>query len=294
MIRVGPAGWSYPDWEGTVYPRAKPRGFHPLRHLAGYFDCLEINSSFYADVRPEHSERWSELLSDRPAFRLTAKLHRDFTHETGREPDEARARAFRRGIAPLVRDGRLAGLLAQFPWSFRRDDAATARVAALLGLFAEVPLVLELRHASWFEPGALADLAARGASLAAIDLPRSATAPPEVFRAVGRLGYLRLHGRNRDAWFDRAASRDSKYDYLYGAEEIRELSARARRLSGEHDETYVVTNNHFSGKAIANALEIQAELSGAPVRVPPELLASFPRLQRIARPEGQGRLFDGA
>ena len=30
MIRVGPSGWSYPEWEGPVYPGAKPRGYHPL------------------------------------------------------------------------------------------------------------------------------------------------------------------------------------------------------------------------------------------------------------------------
>ena len=36
MIRVGPAGWSYADWEGPVYPREKPKGFHPLAFLARY------------------------------------------------------------------------------------------------------------------------------------------------------------------------------------------------------------------------------------------------------------------
>ena len=30
---IGPSGWSYPDWYGTVYPRPKPRGFKPLRFL---------------------------------------------------------------------------------------------------------------------------------------------------------------------------------------------------------------------------------------------------------------------
>src|SRR5438477_10788063 len=33
-IYVGPAGWSYPDWEGIVYPATKPRGFHAASHLA--------------------------------------------------------------------------------------------------------------------------------------------------------------------------------------------------------------------------------------------------------------------
>jgi hypothetical protein len=46
-IRIGPAGWSYKDWAGVVYPAPKPRGFDPLRYVAGYFDTVEINSTFY-------------------------------------------------------------------------------------------------------------------------------------------------------------------------------------------------------------------------------------------------------
>jgi len=46
-IRVGTAGWAYEDWEGIVYPDRKPPRFDPLAWLAGYFDCIEINSSFY-------------------------------------------------------------------------------------------------------------------------------------------------------------------------------------------------------------------------------------------------------
>jgi uncharacterized protein YecE (DUF72 family) len=46
VIRVGPAGWSYPDWEGRVYPRPRPAGFHPLAFIARYVDCVEVNSSF--------------------------------------------------------------------------------------------------------------------------------------------------------------------------------------------------------------------------------------------------------
>ena len=47
MIRFGTAGWQYRDWEGIVYPDPRPRGFDPLSYLAGFFDLVEINSSFY-------------------------------------------------------------------------------------------------------------------------------------------------------------------------------------------------------------------------------------------------------
>ena len=68
MIRVGPAGWSYADWEGRAWPRSKPRGFHPLAHLARFVDCIEINSSFYALTDPAHCARWVDLVADRPDF----------------------------------------------------------------------------------------------------------------------------------------------------------------------------------------------------------------------------------
>ncbi len=70
MIRVGPAGWSYADWEGVVVPRRKPPGFHALPYLAGFFDCIEINSSFYAIPERRHVARWVELVAGRESFRF--------------------------------------------------------------------------------------------------------------------------------------------------------------------------------------------------------------------------------
>ena len=43
----GPAGWSYAQWNGVVYPGQKPRNFHALEFLAGCVDMVEVNSSFY-------------------------------------------------------------------------------------------------------------------------------------------------------------------------------------------------------------------------------------------------------
>jgi len=40
MIRIGPAGWSYKDWEGIVYPPNPPKGFHDATYLAQFFDTI--------------------------------------------------------------------------------------------------------------------------------------------------------------------------------------------------------------------------------------------------------------
>ena len=46
-ILVGPAGWSYADWRGRVYPERAGTKFDTLALVARYFDTVEINSSFY-------------------------------------------------------------------------------------------------------------------------------------------------------------------------------------------------------------------------------------------------------
>jgi uncharacterized protein YecE (DUF72 family) len=299
MIRVGPAGWSYPDWEGRVDPRRKPRGFHPLRQLARHFDVLEINSSFYATPSARNAERWAELVRDRPRFRFTAKLQQTFTHEalSGAER-EASAQAFHAGLEPLADAGRLAALLVQFPHAFRRSAAGEGRLRWIAETFGSFPLALELRERSWFTPEAQGFVRGLGYSLVAIDLPEGADRPsadePAAVEEAGvrrPLAYLRLHGRNARAWFDPRAGRDQKYDYLYGPDELRELAQLTRRLAAGADETLVITNNHFSGKAVANALELLAELQGAPVPGPAELVAAFPRLSACVRVDGEASLF---
>lgn len=294
MIRVGPAGWSYADWEGIVYPRKKPSGFHPLRHLARYVDCVEINSTFYATPRADFAQRWVRCIEDRPDFRFTAKLQNVFTHEP--LPRDASVfddlvRDYLAGIEPLRAAERLAALLVQFPLSFRRTTAAEQRLARIESAFGRIPLVLEVRHRSWFEPDAVATIARLGYSLARIDLPAGPDHPPADAPTPGEPGYLRLHGRNADTWFDARAGRDQRYDYLYTPGEIGALATVARRLGEEKNDAFVIANNHFAGQAVANALEILAALGSAPPRAPVELIEAFPRLREHTRPDGQTTLF---
>ena len=53
LIRVGPAGWKYKDWEGVVYPRYAPRAFNELAYIANYFTAVEANSSYNGHHSPE-------------------------------------------------------------------------------------------------------------------------------------------------------------------------------------------------------------------------------------------------
>jgi hypothetical protein len=46
--------------------------------------------------------------------------------------------------------------------------------------------------------------------------------------------------------------------------------------------SYVVTNNHFLGKAVVNAFELASFLSGRPVDVPEQLKQHYPVLNEIS------------
>ena len=95
-------------------------------------------------------------------------------------------------------------------------------------------------------------------------------------RVTARVGYWRLHGRNYANWFREDAGRDARYDYLYSKEEIGEIAKLIRTVKQDSEETYAITNNHFRGQALINALEILEELDARRPAVPPLLALSFP------------------
>ena len=95
---------------------------------------------------------------------------------------------------------------------------------------------------------------------------------------TSEVGYLRLHGRNADNWFREGAGRDARYDYLSSPVEVRELAALAAELSEDAEELFVVQNNHFRGKALANALQMKHLLDGARPPAPAGLVRTYPEL----------------
>src|SRR4029077_2405936 len=80
-LRIGPAGWSYPDWSGFVYPSRRSKNFHEATFLAQFFDTIEINTSFYQPIRPDHAAAWIERVAANPSFLFTAKLWQRLTHD---------------------------------------------------------------------------------------------------------------------------------------------------------------------------------------------------------------------
>src|SRR5215467_294014 len=195
-IRVGVAGWSYPDWKGYVYPRHRAKGFHEAEYLAQFFDAIEINTSFYGPIRPDHARLWLAKVQANAQFAFTAKLLQRFTHDlTATAADEKEVRA---GFDVLRAAGKLGAVLLQFPFAFHRTSENVTYLEKLLKRFRDYPLVVEVRHRTWEAREVFSLLRERGVGFCNIDQPligRSLKASAETTAPVG---YVRLHGRRYD------------------------------------------------------------------------------------------------
>ena len=292
QIRVGTAGWSYKDWDGIVYPPQIKKSQHPVEYLAQYFDMLEVNTSFYGHIKPEWGKLWckkARLVS--PRFLFTAKLNRAFTHSpiavvesTSAETiqigsdDERWAKA---GFDSIAEESMLGAVLVQFPISFKNTDRNRDYLDSLVEKFIQYPLVIEVRHNSWTNEGTLRYFVQKQIAFCNIDQPLLGKAVTPSTQVTSSIGYVRLHGRNYEQWFDSDSNAD-RYNYLYTEPELAKWKQRIDNVAAKAQTTFVVANNHFEGKAAVNALQLKHMLAGKRVRVPAPLLHRYWELSEIA------------
>lgn len=283
-IRIGPAGWSYKDWEGIVYPQKLGAKFDPLEYLSRFFDTIEINSSFYRPFTATTAKSWAQRVVSAKEFLFTAKLHRVFTHERGKAT-EADEQAVRKGFDELASAQKLGAVLLQFPWSFKNTDEDRVYLAKLLDRFKDYPRVLEIRHSSWNTPQIYEWLEEAGVGICNIDQPLFTKSIKPAALTTSQIGYVRLHGRNYQDWFREKAPRDDRYNYLYSLDELEPWITRIKEVAKKTRESYVITNNHFRGQAVVNALEIKSTLAEKLVPAPASLFRRYPNLADSAVPE---------
>jgi uncharacterized protein YecE (DUF72 family) len=294
-VRIGTAGWSYKDWDGVFYPPGmQHRKRHALEYLARFFDTTEINTSFYGPLKPELAKLWCRRVAPvNQKFLFTAKLYRAFTHSpvavmeptsaaTIRPTDEDETRT-REGLDAIAQEGMLGALLIQFPVSFKNTSLNREYLDRLLRQFIEYPCVVEVRDSSWNNAETLAAFTQKNVGFCNIDQPvlGHSLAPTE--HVTGAVGYVRLHGRNYEQWFD-SDNRNDRYNYLYNERELAGWKARIESVAQRAQTTFVITNNHFESKAGVNALELKAMIRGRRVPAPPALIQRYPALRKFADP----------
>jgi uncharacterized protein YecE (DUF72 family) len=248
----GPAGWSYPDWKGPVYPSPLPKNFDHLGFLSQSFDFVEVNTSFYQIPSVALTSGWVRKTAAKPDFTFWVKLHQDFTH--GQILAEIAVRTFLESLQPLLQAGKLSGLLAQFPYSFKYSSANLAHIIRIAETFRPHPLAIEIRHKSWDQEKVCEIFRCENLVWTNIDQPViSQSLPLTAHVTHSYMSYVRLHGRNYQNWFANTG-RDARYDYEYSMTELTDMARLIRRLRHEAQKIFISGNNHYKGSAVRNLL----------------------------------------
>jgi uncharacterized protein YecE (DUF72 family) len=231
---IGTSGWAYPEWREDFYANAPSREWLAL--AAARFTALEINATFYHELKPATFEHWRDATP--PDFRFAVKAHRYVTHVRRLDAPADSFRRQRREAEALGE--KLAAMLWQLPAGLKRDLGRLERFAARLRPWHTTRHAIEFRDDSWFDDE-VADLM-RTTGLAVV---QSDSADWPLWDAVTTdVVYVRLHGHT------------DTYASNYSAAALRRWSAKCRKWMEEGRDVHVYFDNTASGNAPANALAL--------------------------------------
>jgi len=252
---IGTSGWVYPGWREHLYADAPVRRW--LEIASRTFDALEINGSFYTQIKPETYARWRRETPD--GFRFALKGHRFVTHYKRLRDAGPSIERLRDQASPLA--DKLGAVVWQLPASFQIDVPRLEGFLRALEVWPTARHAIELRHRSWFVPAVADRLREARVAVCMGDAPDF----PLWREVTSDLVYVRLHGHTR------------KYGSRYSLPNLRRWAADVRRWLDEGREVQVYFDNDGEGHAVHDALTLRAVLDGSP---PP----ARRRATRSARP----------
>ena len=254
-LRIGTAGYSYPDWVGPFYPPGTS-DHNRLPFYARHFNVVEINSSFYRPPTPAQVEKMAGRTP--PGFGFTLKVPRSVSH--GRAT--ADLPAFKLAADHLAATGKLLGLLLQVPESFHDTPANRGWVCTAADALRPHRVAVEFRHCSWDKTSLDAWAAAADVDVVSVGVPRIPSLFPSGLRVTNRRVYVRLHSQNAENWY---AGGKNRYDYTYPEPVLRKWATALAEVAekGQADEALFILNNCVGAQAVENAHKLAAVLLGA-------------------------------
>jgi uncharacterized protein YecE (DUF72 family) len=242
MIYLGTSGYYYDDWVGPVYPQdLAKRDWLPF--YASTFRTVEMNVTYYRVPSLRMVRGWVERTPE--DFLFSLKANRELTHER-KDPD---FEPFVASLEPLREAGRLACVLAQFPYSFKPSAESRDYLLDLRSGLGDLPVVVEFRNHGWVEEGTFDLLQELEFGFCCVDEPRMRGLMPPIAKVTGPMAYVRFHGRNAAKWWQHDHAWE-RYDYTYSEEELREWVPRIRQLDQQAPLTLVYANNHYRGQSV--------------------------------------------
>lgn len=300
-VRIGTCSWADEALSKYFYPPKLPAK-ERLAWYAQSFDTVEVDSTYYRLPAESMVEGWAERtppgftmhvkafgLMTRHAVKaetipddLRAEMPLDERGRVDRPPRELRGEIFRRfleALGPLRREGKLGGVLFQFPSYVVFKNLSLDYLEWAREQLGGDEMLVEFRHRSWLDEKnrgeTLAFLERIGATYVTVDAPRSDSAKnlvPSIPAVTSPTAYVRFHGRNLATWNKRGSSAAERFDYLYDEDELAEWVPTLRKLAGEAEQAFALFNNNATAQdphnplgrvsqAATNALQLRTLMS---------------------------------
>lgn len=248
-VKLGTSGYSYDDWRGYFYPPEIPKN-KMLDFYSQYFKISEINSSYYQIPKQSTIQRMAEKTPE--DFEFIIKVNKETTHV--RRENQQAVDQLLESLKPMMDADKFRGLLAQFPYSFKNREDNRKYLAQTRKFTGSLPLFVEFRHESWNKPQIHKFLQELNISYVNVDGPQLPGLLPPQSVVTTETGYVRLHGRNEEKWWDGKGM--ERYDYLYNEEELKTWLTQISEIMRKTYKTYIFFNNHPNGQAVKNARQM--------------------------------------
>ncbi len=238
---IGTAAWAVPKALKNVFSSEGSQ----LERYSQILNCVEINTAFYRDHKPETYEKWARVT---PAnFRFAVKLSRVFTHEDYLAVDASALRTVVEGIMKL--GAKLGVILVQLPPKMAFHEKTARTFFKQLRAIYPGALVIEPRHRTWVTTEALQVLNDFQVGKVIAD-PEPCASGEEFQKASKELCYVRWHGS------------PVIYESRYNVEQLVALKARLETYAGDYRSVWVIFDNTTFGWATQNALEMTDLIKG--------------------------------
>jgi uncharacterized protein YecE (DUF72 family) len=183
-VFIGCSGYYYPQWKGTFYPQKLPAAKW-LEYYTTIFNTVELNGTFYRIPKLADLQRQYNHTSDE--FTFSVKMNKYITHTLKLKNSNEQINEFQ----SLIKEGlvdKLHKFLFQMPPSFHYSEENLELICTMIPKGNQN--VIELRHASWWNPMVEAAFKKMDYTFCNIDYPGLKT----YFIDSSKDFYLRLHG----------------------------------------------------------------------------------------------------
>ena len=290
-ILIGTSSWTDPTLikSGRFYPAWAKAAKERLQYYSSRFPLVEVDSSYYGIPDEATAKLWVQRTP--PDFTFDVKAFRLFTQHPGSPtvfpadlkhalPAELAARKsiyyrdlpreilnelwqrFESSLLPLDTVGKLGVVLFQFPPWFFPGSEQREYIVRCQEKLPQYRLAVEFRHNSWLNEKNIertfAFLRERKLIYVCVDEPQGfQSSLPPIAEVTANISVVRFHGRNKDTWQVEGRAASSRFNYLYGNDELNEWAPKIKALSEKTSETHVLFNNCYGDKAVTNAQEMR-------------------------------------